>query len=234
MSVPFLPVGSSSSIRRFVSPANDGKSSEWAPGTIPDLQEGYSRSGDLSLDRGDVVAPEAQAGPPVFSDSSSSDTSSDVPPPRHRVRRPTSLPIRGALTASNGGFVGDRAGCGRPASAAPPGMPEPFLEKTTRHGGCSRRGISRSLFSSSGTSFSLPDDFRDSSGMEEILSRTWAHYGCWPLAQGAAAKVAEREGELSYIRATQAWELAILHRNLVVRLLVDGGLDDEARRVIEE
>jgi hypothetical protein len=71
--------------------------------------------------------------------------------------------------------------------------------------------------------------------MDRILSRMWMdHHDVLPSISDASAGYVERDGELSYVRATYAWELAILHRNLIVRLLLDDLLAPEQRRAIEE
>ena len=161
----------------------------------------------------------------------SSTSSSDVPLPRRRQRSP---------------------------AATTPGRDPPVI-RVTQEGSSSRREVLRAPESPPLQSVLPPVDpaplermdeesmadlppgdqadghLEDGISMDRILSRVWTDYhDVLPSIRDASAGHVERDGELSYVRATYAWELAVLHRNLIVRLLLDELLAPEQRRAIEE
>jgi hypothetical protein len=162
----------------------------------------------------------------------SSTSSSDVPPPRRRQRAPdaSSGPGRDQLFIR---VSHDGSSSRREVLRAPESPPSSMAIPPVVHSSPDR--MDEEPIADIPPGEFADDQLEDGIPMARILSRMWMeHVDSLPSVSAASSGYIEREGELSYVRATYAWELAVLHRNMIVRLLTDEWLDVEARRTIEE
>lgn len=203
---------------------------------------------------GVISAPFGHDAPAV---PTSSDTSSeDVPPPRRRVRPVPGAPISSSSTSTSSSAatpvdrreplrvrVTEHGGSSRrEVLRSPMGFAESLVPVEARdmadgEAECHPPGdppfVPASPEPSPPTTPRLitnPTWTRD-----DILTRVWVgRTDPLPSVGRAFPGSPERPGELSYVRSTYLWELAVIFRNLTVRRMVDPFLAPEDLRFIEE
>jgi hypothetical protein len=241
---------------------DDSDGDDHPPGATPELEAGYDVDPDDTLGPDEPFSPVDPSARPASSSSSSShpdsiprrrvrqpvarsrSSSPEDSPPRRRLRpslpSPPTLRRAPMVVRVLPGSGGARREVFPASSSGTSSSSEPMDIRVEVEGAPMVSGVDAPVVCSARTPSPVPPEPLHSADVDRpslnaITAGVWVGRGVpLPPIPNGTPSWPELEGELSYVRATYIWELAVIYRNLVVRTLVDVALTADDHRFINE